>query len=86
MLSMKLSRRRCDLVRVSIAVKRHHEQGNSYKQQHLIGAGLQVQRFSPLSSRWEHGSVQAGLVQEELRVPPLVLKEARRRLDSRQLR
>jgi hypothetical protein len=57
MLSMKLSRRRCDLVRVSIAVKRHHEQGNSYKQQHLIGAGLQVQRFSPLSSwkeAWQH--------------------------------
>jgi hypothetical protein len=35
---------------------------------HLIGAGLQVQRFSPLSSRWEHGSIQAGMVQEELRV------------------
>jgi hypothetical protein len=41
------------LVRISIAVKRHHDQGNSYKGQHLIGAGLQVQRFSPLSSRWE---------------------------------
>jgi hypothetical protein len=36
--------------------------------QHLIGAGLQVQRFSPLSSRWEHGSTQAGMAQEELRV------------------
>ena len=24
--------------------------------EHLIGAGLQVQRFSPLSSRQEHGS------------------------------
>ena len=23
----------------------------------LIGAGLEVQRFSPLSSRWEHGSI-----------------------------
>jgi hypothetical protein len=30
-------------------------------------AALQVQRFSPLSSRWEHGSVQAGMMQEELR-------------------
>jgi hypothetical protein len=29
--------------------------------------GLQVQRFSPLSSRQEHGSIQAGIVQEELR-------------------
>jgi hypothetical protein len=38
------------------------------KKQHLIGAGLQVQRFSPLSSRWEHGSIQAGMAQEELRV------------------
>jgi hypothetical protein len=44
----------------------HHDQGKSYKRQ-LIGAGLQVQRFSPLSSRQEHGSIQAGMVQEELR-------------------
>jgi len=29
------------------AVKRHHDQGKSYKG-HLIGTGLQVQRFSPL--------------------------------------
>ena len=36
-----------------IAVKRHHDHGNSYKGQHLIGTGLQVQRFSSLSSRWE---------------------------------
>jgi hypothetical protein len=33
-------------------VKRHHDQGNSYTG-HLIGAGLQIQRFSPLSSWWE---------------------------------
>jgi hypothetical protein len=25
-----------------------HDQGKSHKKQHLIGAGLQVQRFSPL--------------------------------------
>ena len=39
-----------------IAVKRHHEQGNSYKG-NIIGAGLQFQGFSPLSSRqeaWQH--------------------------------
>jgi hypothetical protein len=41
---------------------------NLIEGRHLIGAGLQVQRFSPLSSRWEHGSIQAGVVQEELRV------------------
>ena len=29
-------------VKVSIAVNRHHNQGNSYKGQHLNGAGLQV--------------------------------------------
>jgi hypothetical protein len=57
------------LVRVPVAVKRHHGQGNSYKGQHLIRSGLEVQRFSPLSSRWEHGSVQADMVLEkELRV------------------
>ena len=32
------------LVRVPIAGKRHHDQGNSYKEQHLIEAGLQFQR------------------------------------------
>jgi hypothetical protein len=44
-------------IRVSISVKRHHDQGKSYKGQHLIGAGSQVQRFSPLSSwreSWQH--------------------------------
>jgi hypothetical protein len=66
---------------VSVAVKRHHDQGNSYKRQHLIRAGLQVQRFSPLSSRQEHGSIQAGMGLEELRVLHLVLK-ANRKLAS----
>jgi hypothetical protein len=44
------------LVGVSFAVKRHHDQVKSYKG-HLIRVGLQVQRFSPLSSRkeaWQH--------------------------------
>jgi hypothetical protein len=39
-------------VRAFILVKRHHDQGNSYKGQHLIVPALQVQRFSPLSS-WQ---------------------------------
>jgi len=57
----------------------------SYKGQRLIGADLQVQRFSPVSSRQEHDSIQAGMVQEELRVLHLHLKAARRRLASGQL-
>jgi len=67
------------------AVNSHHDQGKSYKGQHLIGAGSQVQRFSPLSSWWEHGSIQAGMVQEELRVLCLHPKAASGRLTSRQL-
>jgi len=47
-------------------MNRHHDQFKSYKGQHLIGAGLQIQKFSPLSSRQEHGSIQAGMGQEEL--------------------
>jgi hypothetical protein len=54
------------------------------KLQHLIGAGLYVQRFSPLSSRWEHGSIQEGKVQEEQRVLHLHLKAASGILASRQ--
>jgi hypothetical protein len=47
------------LVRVSIATKRHHDQGNSYKGQPLVGARVQFQRFSSLSSwqeAWQHPS------------------------------
>jgi hypothetical protein len=65
-------------------VNRHHDQSNSYKGQHLIGVGLQVQRFSPLS-RWEHGCIEAGMVQEELSVLHLHPKAASRILASRQL-
>ena len=53
--------------------------------QQLIRAGLQVQRFSPLSSRWECGSIQAGMVQEELRILHLYLKAASIIQASRQL-
>jgi hypothetical protein len=67
------------------AVNRHHDQGKSYKTQHLIGAGLQVQRFSPLSSRWEPGSNQAGMAQADLRVLHLHPKAASGRLTSRWL-
>jgi hypothetical protein len=33
----------------------------------FIGTGLQVQRFSTLSSRQEHGGIQTGIIREELR-------------------
>jgi hypothetical protein len=36
-----------------------------------------------LSSRKEHGSIQADMVQEELRVLHLLLKAARRKLASK---
>jgi hypothetical protein len=41
------------LVRVSVSMKRHHDQGNSHKGKHLIWAGLQVLSFNSLSSWWE---------------------------------
>jgi hypothetical protein len=40
-------------LRISIAVKTHYDQGNSYKGQRLIETGLLVLRFNPLSSWWE---------------------------------
>jgi hypothetical protein len=67
------------------AVKRHHDQDNSYKGQFLIGSGLQVPRFSPLLSRQEHDSVHKGTALEELRVLHFVEKAVKRRLTSRQL-
>jgi len=42
----------------------------------VLVCGLQVQRFSPLPPKWDHGSIQAGLMQEELRVLHLHLKPA----------
>jgi hypothetical protein len=41
------------LVRVAIAVNRHQDHGNSYKEKYLIGPGFQFQRFGPLSPWWE---------------------------------
>jgi hypothetical protein len=54
---------------------------NSYKGL-LIQAGSQILRFSPLSLRLEDGSIQAGMVLEELRALHLHPKEARSRLFS----
>jgi hypothetical protein len=62
-------------------VNRHHDQDNSYNGQHLIGTGLKIHRFNPLS-RWEHGSVHAGMMQEELGILHLVPEANWRRLVS----
>ena len=66
-------------------MNKHRDQGDCYKGQHLIGAGLQVQRFSPVSSRQEYGSIQAGMLQEELRVLHLVMKVNMRSPASREI-
>jgi hypothetical protein len=50
-------------------MNQHHDPGKFYKR-HLI----EVQRFSPLPSRWEHGGIQAGMVQVKLKVLHLYLK------------
>jgi hypothetical protein len=73
------------LVRVSIAVKRHYGQGNSFRGLHLNGAGLQFKGSVHYHHGRKHDRVQAGMVLEELRVLHLVLKANKRRLVSRQL-
>jgi hypothetical protein len=45
-----------------------------------------VTEIQSISTRWEHGSIQADMVQEKLRVLHLHLKAAGRILASRQLR
>ena len=55
-------------IRVSVAGKRHHDQDNSYKGKHFIGAGRQVPRFSSLYQGRNRGSIQGGTALEELRV------------------
>ena len=66
------------LVKVSVAVMWHHDQGNSHKGKHLFGVGLQFQRVCPLS----FGNMQADMVLAE----PWVLQSwssgRRRRLSS----
>jgi hypothetical protein len=66
-------------------VNRHHDQGKSYKK-HLIGVGwLTGSEVQSLSSKREHGSIQAGMVQAELRVLRLHPKAASGGLTSRHL-
>ena len=39
---------------------RRHDYGSFYKGKHLIGAGLEFQRYSPLSSQQETCSMYVG--------------------------
>jgi hypothetical protein len=60
-------------------VKRHHDQGNSYKGQHLIGAALQFQRFVHYCHGREHDSLHPDMVLEKkLRVLHLYIEAASR--------
>jgi hypothetical protein len=63
-------------------MNRHHDQDKSYKGKHLIGTGLQVLRLSSVSSRQEHGNIQAGMAQEVLRALYLHSKEGKDQTDS----
>jgi hypothetical protein len=50
-------------------MKRHHDHSNSYKGNHLIGAGVQFQGSIHYQHDGEHGSRQADVILEkELRV------------------
>jgi hypothetical protein len=51
--------------RVFLAVKRHHDQGNSYKGQHFIGAGFQFRGSVHYHRGGKHGGLQADMVLEE---------------------
>jgi hypothetical protein len=56
------------LVRVSFTVRRHHDQGNFYKGNHLIGLAYYVRGLVHYYHGGKHGSMQADLMLEELRV------------------
>jgi hypothetical protein len=65
---------------------KHHDHGNTYKGKHLIGAGLEFQRFSALSSwqedvAWQH-PCRHGMLENELRVLHFELKVARSRVSK----
>ena len=53
----------------SVAVKRRHDHGNSYKRKHLTGVGLQFRGLTHCYSKKKNGGTQADMVLEkELRL------------------
>jgi len=55
-------------------VKRHRDHSNSSKGRHFIGAGLQFRGSVHYHHGREHGTMQADMVLEELRVLHLDLQ------------
>jgi hypothetical protein len=53
------------LVRVFIAVKRHHDYRSSYKGKYLIEADLQFRRLVYYHHGGKHGSLQSDIVLEK---------------------
>ena len=89
--SLRYESRDCALVKITIAVKRNHDQGNSYKEQYLIGSGLHFQRFSPSSSRqeaWQHvgrhggGGAERSMSSWKGSQGQTIFQEARRRVSK----
>ena len=52
------------LVRVSVAVKRHHDHDNFYKGKHLIGAGFQFRDLVQYHHGEKSGGLQADVVMQ----------------------
>ena len=52
------------LVKVSLALKRHHDRWNSYKGKHSIGDGLQFRGLIHCHHSRKHGGMQADMVLE----------------------
>jgi hypothetical protein len=77
-----MSQKACVLLSISIAVKRHHDQGSSYKRTTFNCSWL---TGSVQYHLWEHGSFQAGMAHKMLWVLHPILKVNRRRSASRQL-
>lgn len=52
-------------LRIFIAMKRYYDHNNSYKEQHLLGAGLQLRGLVHCSHSRKHGSTQVYMVLEK---------------------
>ena len=73
------------LVRVSIAVNRHHDQGNSYEDI-LLGLAYSYRGSVHYYHGRKRGSIQSDIVlKKELGIQHLDPKATRQRLSSRQL-
>jgi hypothetical protein len=61
--------KRCFSLRISDAMKTHHDHSTSYKENTFHWGWLTFQKFSPFHHSQKHGSIQEDMVQEmKLRV------------------